>query len=49
MVAGAQVPRLASVTGVILTVIFAIVAALFLKRTKANIDAGGGAVDLTNW
>jgi NADH-quinone oxidoreductase subunit H len=49
IVVGARVPALASVTGVVLTVIAVVVTALFLRQTKANIAAGGGDVDLTNW
>jgi NADH-quinone oxidoreductase subunit H len=49
IVIGAQVPQLAPVTGVVLAVVAAVVVALFLRQTKANITAVGDGVDLTNW
>jgi NADH-quinone oxidoreductase subunit H len=45
----AQVPAVASITGIAMTALFVLVAALFLKQTKANISAVGDRVDLTNW
>jgi NADH-quinone oxidoreductase subunit H len=45
----ARVPQLASVTGIVLTVVAVIVAALFMRQTKANISAVGDRVDLGNW
>jgi NADH-quinone oxidoreductase subunit H len=45
----ARVPDVTRVTGVVLTVVAAIVAAFFLRQTKANISAVGDRVDLSNW
>jgi NADH-quinone oxidoreductase subunit H len=45
----AQAPAVATVTGVVLTVVFAVVTALFLRQTKANITAAGDRVDLSHW
>jgi NADH-quinone oxidoreductase subunit H len=45
----ARVPQLASVTGIVLTVVAVIVAAIFMRQTKANISAVGDRVDLGNW
>jgi NADH-quinone oxidoreductase subunit H len=45
----ARVPQVASVTGMVLTAVAAIVALLFLRQTKANISAVGDRVDLSNW
>ena len=44
-----QAPVVAQASGVALTEIFAVVAALFLKQTKANISAVGDRVDLSHW
>jgi NADH-quinone oxidoreductase subunit H len=49
MIFVARMPQLASATGIALTVVAAVVAALFLKQTKANISAVGDRVDLSNW
>jgi NADH-quinone oxidoreductase subunit H len=45
----AQVPAVASITGIAMTALFVLVAALFLKQTKANISAVGDRVDLSHW
>jgi NADH-quinone oxidoreductase subunit H len=45
----ARAPVVRPATGITLTVISLVVAALFLKQTKANISAVGDRVDLTNW
>jgi NADH-quinone oxidoreductase subunit H len=45
----AQAPVVAQATGIVLTAVFVVVAALFLKQTKANISAVGDRVDLSNW
>jgi NADH-quinone oxidoreductase subunit H len=45
----AQVPVVATASGVAMTVLFVIVAAFFLKQTKANITAVGDKVDLSHW
>ena len=45
----ARVPQLGPATGGVLTVVAAVVIALFLRQTKANITAIGDRVDLTNW
>jgi NADH-quinone oxidoreductase subunit H len=45
----AQVPAVATVTGVAMTLAFVVVAALFLKQTKANLSAVGDKVDLSHW
>jgi NADH-quinone oxidoreductase subunit H len=49
MVFVARMPQLATATGIALTAVAAIVAALFLRQTKANITAVGDRVDLSNW
>ncbi len=45
----ARVPQLETASGIALTVAVAVVAAFFLKQTKANISAVGDRVDLSNW
>jgi NADH-quinone oxidoreductase subunit H len=45
----AQVPVVATATGVAMTVVAALLLALFLKQTKANITAVGDKVDLSQW
>jgi NADH-quinone oxidoreductase subunit H len=45
----ARVPEVAMGTGVALTVIALVLAALFLRLTRQNIAAVGDRVDLTNW
>jgi NADH-quinone oxidoreductase subunit H len=45
----ARAPVVGSATGIVLTVVAAIVVLLFLKQTKANISAVGDRVDLSNW
>ncbi len=45
----ARVPHVELVTGLVLTGAFLLVAALFLRRTLANVAAAGDRVDLTNW
>jgi NADH-quinone oxidoreductase subunit H len=45
----AQAPVVGQVTGYVLTALFIVVLALFLKQTKANISAVGDQVDLSNW
>jgi NADH-quinone oxidoreductase subunit H len=45
----ARMPALATWSGVALTAATAVVVALFLKQTKANISAVGDRVDLSNW
>ena len=45
----AQAPVVGQATGIALTALFVVVAALFLKQTKANISAVGDRVDLSNW
>jgi NADH-quinone oxidoreductase subunit H len=45
----ARAPIVAPVTGVTLNVLALLVAALFLRQTKANISAVGDKVDLSNW
>ena len=49
MVLVAQAPVVAQATGIVLTAVFVVVVALFLKQTKANISAVGDQVDLSNW
>ena len=49
VIAVARVPQLASVSGIVLTIAGAVVLALFLRQTKANISAVGDRVDFTNW
>jgi NADH-quinone oxidoreductase subunit H len=49
MILVTQVPAVATATGVIMTVAFALIVALFLKQTKANITAVGDRVDLSHW
>jgi NADH-quinone oxidoreductase subunit H len=44
-----RVPAAAQATGVTLTVIAAVVVAVFVRQTKANISAVGDRVDLSNW
>ncbi len=45
----ARVPQVASVSGIAMTVVAAVVVAFFLRRTKANITAIGDRVDFSNW
>ena len=45
----ARVPEVATASGIALTVMTVIVAAFFLRQTKANISAVGDRVDLSNW
>jgi NADH-quinone oxidoreductase subunit H len=45
----AQVPVVATATGVAMTVIALVVTAFFLKQTKANLTAVGDKVDLSHW
>jgi NADH-quinone oxidoreductase subunit H len=45
----ARAPVVGSATGIVLTVLAAIVVLLFLRQTKANISAVGDRVDLSNW
>jgi NADH-quinone oxidoreductase subunit H len=45
----ARAPVVEPATGIALTVIAVILAALFLKQTAANIKAVGDRVDLSNW
>ncbi len=45
----ARVPEVAVGTGVALTVVALVVAAVFLRLTRQNITAVGDRVDLTNW
>ena len=45
----AQAPVFGQAAGYALTAVFVVVAALFLKQTKANISAVGDRVDLSNW
>jgi NADH-quinone oxidoreductase subunit H len=49
MILVAQVPAVATVTGIVSTAAFVVLLALFLRQTKANISAVGDKVDLTNW
>jgi NADH-quinone oxidoreductase subunit H len=42
-------PTVTTATGVTLTVVVVLVAAVFLKQTRENISAVGDRVDLTNW
>jgi NADH-quinone oxidoreductase subunit H len=49
LVAVARAPQLASVTGIAMTVVAAVVVAFFLRQTKANISAVGDRVDFSNW
>ena len=44
-----RVPRTATVTGIALTGVAVVVAAVFLRQTRRNISAVGDRVDLTNW
>jgi NADH-quinone oxidoreductase subunit H len=44
-----RVPGLKLGTGVVMTVLFLVVAAFFLRTTKRNISAVGDRVDLSNW
>jgi NADH-quinone oxidoreductase subunit H len=45
----ARVPQVGPVTGGVLTAVAAVVVALFLRQTKANITAVGDRVDFTHW
>jgi NADH-quinone oxidoreductase subunit H len=45
----ARVPPVGPVTGGVLTAVAAVVVALFLRQTKANITAVGDRVDFTHW
>jgi NADH-quinone oxidoreductase subunit H len=45
----ARAPALTTVTGWVLFGAFLVVAALFVRQTKANIAAAGDHVDLSNW
>jgi NADH-quinone oxidoreductase subunit H len=45
----AREPRAADASGIVLTVVAAVVTALFVRQTRANISAAGDRVDLTNW
>jgi NADH-quinone oxidoreductase subunit H len=45
----ARVPAVKDATGYVLTALFVVVAALFLRTTKRNITAVGDRVDLSNW
>lgn len=45
----ARVPQVASVSGIAMTVVAAVVVAFFLRQTKANISAVGDRVDFSNW
>ena len=45
----AQAPTIGHVTGWAMTALFVVIAALFLKQTKANISAVGDRVDLSHW
>jgi len=45
----ARVPEVATASGIALTVAAAVMAAFFLRQTKANISAVGDRVDLSNW
>ncbi len=49
MIVVARYPVAATVTGGVLTAVFAVVLAVFLRQTKANITAAGDRVDLTHW
>jgi len=49
IIVAARVPQLSSITGIALTVLFAVGVAFFLKQTKANISAVGDRVDLSHW
>jgi len=48
-IAVAGAPALSLATGVILTVLFLVGVAVFLRRTRANLTAVGDRVDLSNW
>ncbi len=45
----AREPRAATASGIVLTIAAAVVTALFVRQTRANISAVGDRVDLTNW
>jgi NADH-quinone oxidoreductase subunit H len=49
MVLVARAPVVGQAAGFALTGIFVVIAAIFLRQTKANISAVGDRVDLSNW
>jgi NADH-quinone oxidoreductase subunit H len=49
MILEAQVPGVKTATGFVMTGLFVVVAAFFLRTTKRNISAVGDRVDLSNW